>query len=462
MKNSQLHDLVGIGFGPANIALAIALEELLPDVSARFIDGRESPAWQEEMMLPGSDIQNHPARDLVTLRNPQSRYTFLNYLFEQGRLLDHLNLPAAFPLRREYAKYVRWAAQHFSHLTEFGSPAAGVRLEEVDGAPAYVVTTESGDEHAGRALVVGTGRTPYIPAPFGEVLGPRVFHLTQYRSRLAGLPRAPERVAVIGGSQSAVEITLDLARRYPDAEIVNYVRSFGLRLKDTSPFSEEGYFPQFTRYYYGASREGKRALDRYMRPTNYSSADADVLAELYMLMYEQRLDDRQRVFVRGNRVVTGVGTGAGIGADAGIGAGAHGAAGRNVKLAIAETITGETEQDEADFVVLATGFRDLGPGEGQEAYPALLSGVIDQFAFDEDGYLAVAADYALRGVAPDTPPLFLNGLCESSHGIGDSGSFSLLSLRAATIADGYRRRMAAPDLSQAAGLDIRTLEASKA
>ncbi|MGH3166821.1 MAG: SidA/IucD/PvdA family monooxygenase, partial [Trebonia sp.] len=224
-------------------------------------------------------------------------------------------------------------------------------------------------------------------------------------------------------------------------------------------FSEEGYFPQFTRYYYGASREGKRALDRYMRPTNYSSADADVLDELYMLMYEQRLDDRQRVFVRGNRVVTGVEV-PGAGGVHGVG-GVH-AGGGNVKLTIAETITGETEHDEVDFVVLATGFRDLGPGEDQEAYPALLSGVIDQFAFDEDGYLAVAEDYGLRGVTPDAPPLFLNGLCESSHGIGDAGSFSLLSLRAATIVDGYRRRMDAPDLTQAEGLNIRKLEASKA
>ena len=39
------------------------------------------------------------------------------------------------------------------------------------------------------------------------------------------------------------------------------------------------------------------------------------------------------------------------------------------------------------------------------------------------------------------PALFLNGLCESSHGIGDAGSFSLLSLRAKTIAESLRKQL---------------------
>jgi len=33
------------------------------------------------------------------------------------------------------------------------------------------------------------------------------------------------------------------------------------------------------------------------------------------------------------------------------------------------------------------------------------------------------------------PPLYINGLCEASHGFGDAGSFSLLSVRSDTIAD---------------------------
>lgn len=417
------YDILGVGFGPANLSLAIALEETLPEVSAHFLEARDTPAWQDGMLLDGSNIQNHPVRDLVTLRNPRSRYSFINYLFEENRLLAHLNLPVEFPLRKEYAQYIAWVAKHFSHYVDFGADVAKIELGTVGEAPAYLATTRRGRRFAGRALVVGPGRTPYVPPPFAQEIGPKVFHLVEYRPRLAALPESPRRVAVVGGSQSAVEITLDLAKRYPDAEIVNYVRSFGLRLKDTSPFSEEGFFPEFTKYYFGVSRDSKRSLDNYLRLTNYSSADADVLHELYALIYEQRLDGQQLVRVSGSRQVTDLNS-----------------SGDRVCLEVTEVNSGEREYDEVDCVVVATGFRDLGPAENQEPYPAMLAGLSEQFTFDDDGYLAISEDYCLLTASADAPPIFLNGLCESSHGIGDSGSFSLLSLRAATIMHGYLKR----------------------
>jgi L-ornithine N5-monooxygenase len=376
------------------------------------------------MLLDGSDMQNHPARDLVTLRNPRSHYSFLNYLFEEDRLIEHLNLPLEFPLRKEYAKYIQWVTNQFRDQVEFGVRVTGIAVDEVDGAPAYAVTCSDGSRRHGHALVLGTGRTPLVPDPFDKLDSPRVCHLTEYLPTVRRLEQdPPETVVVIGGSQSAVEIVLDLAARFPQARIVNYVRKFGLRLKDTSPFSEEAFFPAFTGYYFKASRAGKDTLDAYMRPTNYSSTDADVLHRLYALIYEQRLDGEQRVFVQGNSEVRT--------------AEAHDA---DVWLEVREVHTKEVVKDRADLVVLATGFRDLGPHPHQERYPALLGGVIDRFQFDADGYLAVEADYRVLSHTNGTPPLYLNGLCESSHGIGDAGSFSLLSLRAATIREGLRKQ----------------------
>jgi L-ornithine N5-monooxygenase len=420
---AHCHDVLGIGFGPANIALAIALEESRQQeesgpLDVHFLEGQQDPLWQGGMLLEGSDIQNNPNRDLVTLRNPRSRYTFLNYLFEAGRIIEHLNLPGRFPLRAEYADYIKWARRHFDHQVDYGQRAESIEVTTHAGSPAYAVTTSTGAVHLGRCLVVAPGRTPYVPPPFDRVDDKRVFHFTEYLYRLDALPEPPASVVVIGGSQSAVEITLDLARRYPNAQVRNYVRAFGLRLKDTSPFSEEGFFPDFTKYYFGAPRESKRILDAFMRPTNYSSADEDVLHELYQVIYEQRLADRQRVWVNGNRLVKAVDQ-----SDGGI------------HLTVAEVHTGAVEHVDADVVVLATGFRDLGPALNQEPYPGVLSGLADRLVFD-DGYLRVSHDYLVE--TRDAPPLFLNGVCETSHGIGDAGSFSLLSLRTAAI----QRRLA--------------------
>lgn len=429
------HDVIGIGYGPANIALAAALEEEGYDLDVRFLESRDEATWQSSMMLDGSDIQNHPVRDLVSLRNPRSRYSFINFLFENGRLLEHLNLPLEFPLRKEYAQYVSWVAGLVRAQVEYGVRVTGVELAEDErGEPCYRVTTSRGETLLARALVVGTGRTPFVPEPFDQVRSGRVFHLTDYLPALqrvdelvAGLDggRGPRSVTVVGGSQSAVELTLDLARRYPRAQVNTLVRSLTLRQKDTSPFSEEGYFPDFTEYYYRASRERKHAIDAFMRLTNYSSADGDVLRELYGLIYEQRLDGDQRVFVRGSRQVRAVE------ADE-----------TGVRLRVEELNTGEVEELETDVVVLATGFRDLGPGPHQERVPALMRSVADAYRFDEHGYLEVEPHYEVRPVDPRTPALFLNGLCESTHGIGDAGSFSLLSLRAKAISESLWKRLA--------------------
>lgn len=419
----QPYDILGIGFGPANLALAIAREEQESTLSAKFLESRTEPAWQPGMLLDGSDIQNHPCRDLVSLRNPRSRYSFLNYLFEHGRMLEHLNLPAEFPLRKEYARYITWVARHFDDVVDYGRRAERVAVVERDGESLYEVTAGTGEAYLGRTLVVAPGRTPFVPEPFASHPGRRVFHLTDYLFRLKEFTseRAPESVAVIGGSQSAAELTLDLAHRFPRARVRNLVRAFSLKLKDTSPFSEEGYFPAFTDYYVQADPAARRRLDAYLHGTNYSSVDGDVLRDLYMLIYEQRLDGDQRVFVDGNRQV-----------------GAVRQEGERVALDITEVNTGAVETDHFDLVVIATGFRDLGPGPEQELYPRMLTGIADRFRTEPSGALHVTADYALeaRPEHAGTPPLFLNGLCESSHGIGDAGSFSLLSLRAQTLLDG--------------------------
>ncbi|MBP0460435.1 SidA/IucD/PvdA family monooxygenase [Streptomyces montanisoli] len=417
-----VHDILGIGFGPANLALAIALEEKQPGLDARFLEARPSPDWQPAMLLDGSDIQNHPSRDLVTLRNPRSRYSFLNYLHENGRLLRHLNLPIEFPLRKEYAGYIRWAAGHFGHVVDCGQRAASVAVVEHGGETLYEVVTETDRHYLGRTLVVAPGRTPYIPGPYDTLHSSRVFHLTRYLPQVAALTSDgdPEAVAVIGGSQSAVELALDLSRRFSKTRVMVYTRSHSLRLKDTSPFSEEGYFPEFTEYYHSASPASRRMLDAYMQPTNYSSADGDVLKELYLAIYEQELDGDQRLFVRGNHQATA------IGADE-----------KGVTIDFRELHTGEQIRDTVDFAVLATGFRNMGPGVHEELCPPLLAPFAPRLSTEPDGRLDVSSEYRLLPAAPadPMPPLFLNGLCESSHGIGDAGSFSLLSLRAGNLTD---------------------------
>lgn len=417
-----IHDVLGVGFGPANIALAIAAREEAPDLDCLFLESRSRVEWQPGMLMPGVDIQNNPIRDLATLRNPRSRYTFINFLHEQGRLLAFLNVPAHFPLRKDYAQYIGWVAEQFADLVDYDRTVSGVGLA-AGPVPHYVVETTDGQTYRGRALVLATGRTPYVPELFTPLLGEKVFHSNEYRHRISDRPSS---VAVVGASQSAAEIALDLHSTHPSCEILTIMRGFGYRLKDTSPFSEEAFLPQFTDYYFAASRRSKLDLDAQLRTTNYSSVDGDVIDALYSRRYEDGLDGRHRLRTYNNREITGArleGTG--------------------VALDLRERHTGERETVRVEMVVLATGFRDLGPSERGERVPTALAGIADQLATDVTGTLRIDRDYSVPSANPGSamPPLFLNGLCESSHGLGDAGSFSLLSLRAGVLLNGIRDRL---------------------
>lgn len=413
---ANIHDLLGIGFGPANIALAIALEELSPGLKVQFLEKRSGPTWQQNMLLPGSDIQNHPLRDLVTPRNPRSRYTFTNFLFEHNRLFEHLNLPLHYPLRAEYAQYVSWAARCFEGAVEYNCEAASVHVvNPQDGTgPHYEVSCLDGRLFLARSLVLAPGRTPRIPAPFTSIEDSRVRHLTDYLPALADAMAATKgkcRIAVIGGSQSAVEILLHASGQPGVQEAVGFTRNFGYRQKDTSPFSSEVYYPSFVDTFHSASAEHKARLRQELAFTNYSSADIDVLNQLYVRRYEQMLEGGSQLELRMCEVIIGCESTAG-----------------GVQIESCQFLKGTSHKQEFDLVILATGFLDLGLEDHQEPFPTLLAPMAHKTGID---MLTIARDYRVELF--NHLPTYLNGLCESSHGMGDAGSFSLLALRSQTI-----------------------------
>ena len=430
---ARTHDVLGIGFGPANIALAIALEELKFPLSVRFLEKQAGPGWQEGMLLPDSDIQNHPLRDLVTPRNPRSRYTFTNFLFENGRLFEHLNLPLQHPLRIEFNQYIKWVAGHFGAWVQYDCPVVSITPIQEAGSgrvTAYSVRDAKGGEWLSRSVVLAPGRTPNIPEPFAALADPRIIHLNDFLPALERVTAQKQlpRVAIIGGSQSAVELLLHTAGSTPCRRVIGVNRNFGFRLKDTSPFSDEVYFPRFVDTFFHASDAVKSRLRQELVFTNYSASDRDVIDALYVLRYKNRLLGRDTLELFHNTEVQSVSTSP-----------------SGVRLTLRNSLNEERTQEEVDLVVLATGFKDLGAGPQREPFPGLLAGVAELLEM-RNGAMVVEYDYKVR-FRPHPgghAPLFLNGLCESSHGMGDAGSFSLLSLRSEAITRGLSASLLEP------------------
>ena len=195
----HIHDLVGIGVGPFNLGLA-CLAEPIDDLDAVFLEARDSFSWHPGMLLDDATLQVPFLADLVTLADPTSAYSYLNFLKDVGRLYSFYIRESFFPLRREYDDYCRWVAQRLTSI-HWGQPVTRV---EHDGE-AYLVTSATGETWRGRRLVLGTGTSPRLPF---DVDGPAL-HSADYLARKAEL-LGTGSITVVGSGQSAAEIYADL------------------------------------------------------------------------------------------------------------------------------------------------------------------------------------------------------------------------------------------------------------
>jgi len=414
------YDLIGVGFGPSGIALAAAIDDLGNEgktprpLRAKFFEKQAGPAWQSEMLLPGTDIQHHFLRDFATPRNPRSHYTFANYLSEVGRLFD-FGLLGGNPGRIEWADYCRWVADQLSgyaaynrEVTAIEPIAAPERDREVDR---FLVRTHDRDSGAEEActtsnLVISTGRTPHVPQTFAPHLGPTVFHSHNFLSKVKTAVTDPGMsVAVIGSGQSAIEIILYLADLYPQANITSISRGNGFRLYDLGHFSNQVFSPDEVDYFHSLPAQARARLLDDIKPTNYSGIDPDVSRALYWRVYEDRVQGRSRISMLKRTAVDGISQ-----------------KGTHWELDLRDTYSQASRSEEVDLVILCTGYEE-------EAFPPLLRDLAPLLVL-EDGCVSIGREYEVHTADHVSAGLFINGIAEHSHGISDSTSFSMMAVKA--------------------------------
>jgi len=247
-SSDELLDLLCIGFGPASLAIAIALHDanMSPAPKALFLEKQPHFAWHAGMQLPGARMQISFLKDLATPRDPRSMFTFLNYLFSQGRLNQFINLSTFLPSRLEYEDYLRWCACHFERdgKVKYGMEVESVRIGEksTDGkVTSWVVTSrdQSGNliTKESRHVVIAVGGRPVIPSNMQGLK--HVAHSSQYANTIRRIQEKEAgrrlRFAVVGSGQSAAEIFNDLWSRFPESEVKLIIKGASLRPSDDSP-----------------------------------------------------------------------------------------------------------------------------------------------------------------------------------------------------------------------------------
>ncbi|WP_238014773.1 SidA/IucD/PvdA family monooxygenase [Dactylosporangium sp. AC04546] len=402
--------LLAVGAGPGNLAVAVAVEELAPDAYARdalVIEQAETVAWQRGMLLPGVQSQVSFLKDVATLRNPLSRFTFVNYLHETGRLSQFVNLGRVTPYRVELSDYFHWVAASLAKVrVECSQRCVALTPRRAGDGPVtgWVAHLADGSTIGCRHLVVGAGREPNVPAAFAALPPRHVIHSAEYRGRIAAVPRGvPQRVVVIGGAQSAAEMFDAVQHDLPGCHRTIAMRSIAMRTYENSKFTNEHYFPSAVDDYYGAGPAARRQILGEMHLTNYSALAEHTLESIYEQLYLDRLSGKGQLQVLTMVDVTDARHESG-----------------EVVLELTDRRTGRRDVLRCDLVLLGTGFR--------RDPPPLVRGLADRLGLAR---ITVNRNYRLDLPDADGAACYLVGVNEATHGISDS----LLSMMAPRAAD---------------------------
>ena len=238
------YDVVCIGFGPASLAIAIALHDRGVKARVLYIERQRRFVWHAGMLLPDARMQISFLKDLATLRDPTSKFTFVNYLKSKNRLVAFTNLSTFLPLREEYNDYMAWCACHFENDVRYNHEVVSVSASDNRDGPieSWHVTsrnteTKQSSTVSARNVVVAIGGKPRIPIPITGFES-HIIHSSSYTTAIPRILREAnkaQRVAVIGGGQSSAEIFNDLQSRYPKSSVTLFTGASALKPSDDSP-----------------------------------------------------------------------------------------------------------------------------------------------------------------------------------------------------------------------------------
>ncbi|KAL8915024.1 MAG: hypothetical protein Q9171_000464 [Xanthocarpia ochracea] len=422
------YDLVCIGFGPASLAIAIALHDRGINARVLYIEKQRSFIWHAGMLLPDARMQISFLKDLATLRDPTSKFTFVNYLKSKNRLVAFTNLSTFLPLREEYNDYMSWCASHFEEDVQYGHETISVSAVNNDDGPVktWQVTSRNTETNqnstvTARSVVIAIGGKPRIPIPISGFES-QIVHSSSYSTLVPKILRAthkPHSVAVVGGGQSSAEIFNDLQNRYPNSSVSLFTGASALKPSDDSPFVNEVFDPEWVDTFYQLASASRQQATISNRATNYGVVRPELLDRLYEAMYHQRLHEpdqskwqfkivpwREAVDVQKSSQDS-----------------------HQIRIRLKNTLNGEISMSDAtfDLAIFGTGYERKGHEKLLESTKNLL----------QEERFAVERDYRVkyrRDAVAENCGVWLQGCCEDTHGLGDS-LLSMLAVRGGEMVD---------------------------
>jgi lysine N6-hydroxylase len=360
--------------------------------------------WHPGLQLSDSELQVSFLKDLVTLVDPTSRFSFLNFLAETGRLHRFAAMPWTPIARAEFESYYAWAAASLTAVE------LDQEVQQVGFDNGFTIRTTRGSVRS-RDLCIGVGPVPSVPSCVQGQLGQTMLHAADFLDH-PGVTDG-RRVVVVGGGQSGAEIVAHLLDR-TGAEAVKSIswvsRRPGFLPLDDSPFTNEWFQPDYVQYFRTLPVTRRRDLLAVQQLAS-DGISTDLLQRIYRRLYQNDFvtaDPREHAVLPGTELTR---------VDRRF---------NSWRLRLRHTDTGAVACLDADVVVLATGYR--------YQLPHFLRPLAHLLPPAEPHGLPLRADYSLPWRHADTNRLFFLNAGRLSHGIADP-NLSLASWRGAVVAN---------------------------
>lgn len=365
-------DFIAIGVGPFNLGLA-CLTEPIDSLNGLFLDKKEKFDWHPGMLIEGTTLQIPFMADLVTLADPTSQFSFMNYLKNQGRIYSFYIRENFLVLRNEYNHYCQWVINKLNNI-QFNSEVTDIEYNEEEGVYfIYVNCTRTGTKKAysAKRLVLGTGTVPHVPSCCKHIMD-KATHTCDYLDQKEAI-QSKRSITVLGSGQSAAEVYQDLLQGidHYNYELNWITRSPWYFPMENSKLTLEQTSPDYIDYFYSLPLSKRDELSRSQRHL-YKGVNKDLLSDIFDLLYIKNLNSRIKAGLYTNSEL------------------------REAKFDTSSNLFDlkfyQTEQEKhysksTEALILATGYKTQ--------VPDFIKGISDRIKWDEKGRYAVNRNYSI-------------------------------------------------------------------
>lgn len=390
MSNEDPYDFIGVGLGPFNLGLA-CLADPLPGVRSLFLEKKEAFGWHTGMLVDGTTLQNPFLADLVSMADPTSRFSYLNYCKQQGRIYNYYIRENFYLTRQEYDRYCKWAAGQLPNV-RYRQDVLDIRHDP--SLPGYVVSgvdTHTGTpfRHRARRLVLGIGSTPNLPACCAGEHAP--IHTSAYLANKRWLQQR-RTITVIGSGQSGAEVYHDLLK---DCDTHGYTLNWVTRSPrffqmENAKLTLELISPTYSDHFYDLGEAVKTRVLEDQRSI-YNGINKTLIDQIYDTLDEKRHRAGARTQLLTNLALDGM---------------RFDPAARQYEMTFRHMDLGDTYRHVADGVVMATGYT--------HRVPAFVDGIRERIRWDAAGRYQQARNFAVDVHGDE---IFVQNAGFHSHGL---------------------------------------------